>query len=371
MAMLKVSAFVLLLFCGELFACTGLRLTATDKAVVTGRTVEFGRVLKMSTAVIPHHYTFTGKSSKGDGLVYTAKYAAVGVYCFDEQVLMDGINEEGLVAAAFYFPGYAEYGEITEENQDRSLSPVEFPNWILTQFASLDEVREAIPTVVIAPTVTAGWGPTPPPFHYVVYDRQGRSLVIEPLGGELVVYENPIGTITNSPTFDWHLTNLINYLNLSPKNAQPMTLRGVELTPFGMGSGMVGLPGDFTPPSRFVRAALFSSYATPSKNGPEAVNQTFHLLNNFDIPKGIAVGKGESDFTQLTSVKEADSKRYYFKTYGNQTIRYLDLMKFDLDAEEIVSGPTSGASSSGYLQSLTDDSDRILPQRAQRGTEGV
>ena len=327
-------------------ACTGIRLTAKDGASVSGRTVEFGTVIDMSAAVIPRNYTFTGKTPKGDGLVYTAKYAAVGIYCFQDQVLMDGMNEKGLTAAAFYFPGFAGYTPVTEDNQKKALSPVEFPNWILTQFATLDEVKAALNSVVIAPTVIEGWGPIPAPFHYIIYDKQGNSLVIEPIDGKLKIHENKIGAFTNSPAFDWHMENLRNFINLTPFNADPITLRGVKLAPFGQGSGMVGIPGDFTPPSRFVRAAIFSSTAEPAKNSEKLVGQAFHILNQFDIPLGAARGKEngqvETDYTLLTSVKDPNSLKYYFKSYEDQTIRWVGLNEMNLNAAAIKSIGTTG-----------------------------
>lgn len=358
--MKKILLLFLLFATHHISACTGIRLTADDGASVSGRTIEFGEALDTKVAVIPKNYTFTGKAPKGDGLVYHSKYAAVGIYCFDYQVLMDGINEMGLVAASFYFPGYANYSDITEENQSKALSPVEFPNWILTQFATLEEVKAALSSVVIGPTVTKGWGETPPPFHYIVYDKSGDSLVIEPLDGKLVVYESKIGTITNSPTFDWHMTNLRNYINLTTFDAKPITLRGVELAPFGQGSGMVGLPGDFTPPSRFVRAAIFSSTATPSQDSQSAVYQAFHILNQFDIPIGIVNQKVDgivkTDYTQLTSVKDPKELRYYFKTYQDQTIQFIDLNHFDLNAKNIKSKGTQGRQLSVDISSYLSNS---------------
>jgi choloylglycine hydrolase len=330
----------------ELGACTGIRLTATDGSVVNGRTVEFDTPIDMYTAVIPRDFTFTGKTPEGNGLTYKSKYAAAGIYCFDYKVLMDGMNEKGLTAAAFYFPGYAQYATVTKDNQSKALSPVEFPNWILTQFATIDEVKEAISSVVIAPTVLKNWGDTPAPFHYVVYDKQGNSIVIEPLNGTLVVYDNEIGTITNSPTFDWHMTNLRNFINLRVFNVDPINLRGVELAPFGQGSGMVGLPGDFTAPSRFVRAAFFSSTAIPSKDANTSVNQAFHILNQFDIPVGFSRQREGADFsndyTMLTSVKDSEAIRYYYKSYDDQTIKFVDLKQVDLNAKTIKSIETKG-----------------------------
>lgn len=125
-------------------ACTGLMLTNKDGSTVSGRTVEFGIKIDASVAMVPRGYAFTGDTPSGDGLKYSAKHAAVGVYAYEDVKLMDGINDAGLVAGAFYLPTFADYTPVTKENQSKGLSPVEFPNWLLTQFASVDEVRKAV-----------------------------------------------------------------------------------------------------------------------------------------------------------------------------------------------------------------------------------
>ncbi len=343
---LFISFLICLISFTELTACTGILLRAKDSSVVTGRTVEFGTAIEASVAVIPRNFEFVGDTPRGKGKKYTSKYATVGIYCFKAKKVMDGINEKGLVAAAFYFPGYADYAHITSDNQSKALSPVEFPNWILTQFATIEEVKAALPSVAIAPTIVDGWGEAPPPMHYIVYDKYGKSIVIEPLNGTLVVYDNDIGVITNSPTFDWHLTNLNNYINLSPFPAKPINLRGLKLAPFGQGSGMVGLPGDFTPPSRFVRAAIFSTASVPSDNSDETVNQVFHILNQFDIPVGVvrqkSHGKTSFDATLFTSAKDANKLRYYYRSYDDQTIKFVELGQFNLNAKTIKDMKLSG-----------------------------
>jgi choloylglycine hydrolase len=316
-----------------------LKLIAKDDSVVHGRTLEFGVQVETSVVVVPRGYEFVGTTPQGPGLPYTAKYAAVGAIAYDNLAIMDGINEKGLAVGVFYFPGFAGYSKITEENQSKGLSPVEFSHWIVTQFATIEEVKSALSTVVIAPTVNKEWGDTPAPFHYIVYDNKGQSLVIEPINGKLKTYDNPLGVFTNSPTFNWHMTNLRNYINLTPVNAKPINLDGLTFAPFGQGSGMVGLPGDFTPPSRFVRAAIFSTTAIPSNTANEAVFQAFHILNQFDIPVGVAREKSNgvihSDYTLVTSVKDPQALKYYFKTYGDQSIKVVDLKKFDLNAKSI------------------------------------
>ena len=141
------------------------------------------------------------------------------------------------------------------------------------------------------------------------------------------------------------MTNLRNYVNLTPFNAKPIHVEGVEIAPLGQGSGMVGLPGDFTPPSRFVRAAIFSITATPSENSEKAVFQAFHILNQFDIPLGVArqevKGIVHTDYTLITAVRDPQTLKYYFKTYDNQTIQMVDLKSFDLNAREVKRAETA------------------------------
>ena len=321
------------------WSCTGLQLKAKDGSFVSGRTVEFGIPLDLSAVVIPRNYELKGTlPDASTGLTYRSKYASMGGATFGSTEILDGMNEKGLVVGSFYFPGYAQYASVTPDNKNKALSPTEFPNWILTQFASINEVKDGIKSVVIAPTTPKGW-PGLPPFHYVVYDKTGKSIVIEPINGQLKVYDNPIGILTNSPTFDWHLTNLSNYINLSPINAAPVTIDGFKLKQFGEGSGLHGLPGDFTPPSRFVRAAVFASTAIPADNAPQAVMQAFHILNQFDIPIGAVRDMEHNtvvpEFTLATTVKDPQSLKYYFRTYDDQTIRMVSMNAFDLNANKI------------------------------------
>lgn len=317
------------------WSCTGIELKAKDGTAINGRTVEFGMPLDLSGIVIPRNYELQGTLPNGKtGLTYRAKYAAVGGNTFGTPAIVDGLNEKGLTVGMFYFPGYAQYAKITPQNKASALSPVEFPTWLLTQFANVNEVKEGIKTVVIAPTTPKGW-PNLPPFHYVVYDKSGNSIVIEPINGELKVFDNPIGVITNSPTFDWQVTNLSNYINLSPINAAPVNVDGVKLKQFGQGSGMHGLPGDFTPPSRFVRAAVFSTSAIPSATAEQTVLQAFHILNQFDIPVGSVREGKNAESTLATTVKDPTNLKYYFRTFADQTIKVINLKTFDPNATTI------------------------------------
>jgi len=323
-------------------ACTGCQVTTRDGAVINGRTVEFGVFLDTSIVVVPRNYEFTGTTTLGPGKRWKSKYASVGMILVDNEVIVDGMNEKGLVTASFYFPGYAKYAVTTEKNRHISISSSDFTQWILSMFATVDEVREAIEKgeVAISPVLTPGFPPQVQPFHFIVYDRTGKSIVIEPLDGKLKIYDNPIGVITNSPTFDWHMTNLRNYVNLLAHTPDEVKVFGVTLKPLGQGAGMLGLPGDFTPPSRFVRATAFTATAVPAKTADGGVLQMFHILNNFDIPVGAARtiedGKVYSDYTMLTVVRDTKNLRFYFKTYEDQRIKMVDMKKFDLNGKRIL-----------------------------------
>jgi choloylglycine hydrolase len=328
---------------GQAIACTGIRLTAVDGSMVNGRTLEYGMDVPLSMEVIPRGNQMRGSTPMGAGLCFTSKYALVGSFLYDINFVMDGLNEKGLSVSFFLFPGFATYAEVTSENQAKALSPVEFPTWVLSQFATVDEVKNALSNVVVVPTLYREYGPTPPPLHYVVYDRKGDCIVIEPIDGKLVVTDNPIGVLTNAPSLNWHLTNLSNYVNLHSENAAPMQINGVTISQLGQGSGMLGLPGDFTPPSRFVRAAAFANAAIPMATADASIVQLFHLFNQFDLPFGTVRDiSGAMEKTSFTCARDPQSLKFYFRTYQDQTIQMVDLNKFDLNARKIkVLGLTS------------------------------
>ncbi len=332
---------LLLISQSEVNACTGIQLQTKDGTYVSGRTLEFGLFFETSVIVVPRGYEFTGQSTLGDGKRWKAKYASVGTIIADNKAILDGINEKGLSVGSFYFPGFAKYSVTTPVNRSISMSSSDFTQWIVSQFATVEEVRSAIENdeVAISSVLTPGFPPEVQPFHFIVYDKSGKSLVIEPLDGKLVLYDNPTGTMANSPTFDWHMTNLRNYIALNPNNIPPVSIFGKSFKQLGQGSGMLGLPGDFTPPSRFVRATVFSATAIPEDNATKGIRQVFHILNNFDIPVGVAREKHDgaihTDYTMLTTARDSKNLRYYYKTYDDQTIRMVDLSKFNFNAKRI------------------------------------
>jgi len=338
-------------------ACTGIRIVAEDGTVVRGRTMEFAIDIHSDVIMVPRGYARVGTTPDGkEGLKWKAKYASLGANGVGLPYLFDGLNEKGLAVGTFYFPGTAAYMPYQASDAGKTIAEWQVGSWMLENFATVDEVRENIGKIVVPSVVFPAWG-FAPPAHYVVYDASGKSIVVEYTGGKLHVYDDPLGVITNSPAFDWQMTNLHNYVNFSMTNVPAVKLGSVTLEPFGQGSGMLGIPGDFTPPSRFVRAVAFSHSVFPSKTGDDAVLETFHILNQFDIPKGAARehqkdehGNILADYTIWTDATDLKAKRFYFRTYENSRIRMVDLTRMNLDGTDIVTIAMKGGED---IQSLT------------------
>jgi choloylglycine hydrolase len=320
-------------------ACTGITIKPQDGSIISARTLEFAMDLRSNMIVVPSGTQSVG-TAPGDkpGLRWKTRYDIVGANAFDMPVTVDGLNEKGLYVGLFYFPGFAKYQEVKAEDFDKALAPWELGFFLLGTCSDVNEAVAAAHSVRVGETVQKDMGFVPP-VHFIVTDARGNSVVLEPIDGELKVHANPLGVMSNSPTFDWHMTNLSNYVTMSDKNVPRVDLAGKEIKGLGQGSGMLGLPGDFTPPSRFVRAAAFSKTALPVETAKGGVLQAFHILNQFDIPKGAARGlehgKEVSDYTLWTSASDLKNLRYYFRTYDNSRIRMVDLKAVDLGARQI------------------------------------
>jgi len=327
-------------------ACTGIRLKPEDGSVICARTLEFGTDLQSNIVVIPRGKTFVGSTPDGrPGLRWTTKYGTVGANAFGMPVTVDGLNERGLAVGLFYFPNYAKYQPIAPNDLERTLAPWELGTFLLGTAANVDEALAAARNVRVGEVVQRNFGFVPP-CHYVIHDAAGNCSVIEFVDGKMVVHDNPLGVFTNSPTFDWHLTNLRNYTNLRITNVPPVDLVGINLSGFGQGNGLLGLPGDFTPPARFVRAVAFAQSSVPAKSAREGVLQAFHILNQFDIPRGavreVSDGHEHIDYTLWTSAADLANRRYYFRTFANSQIRVVDLAKVNLDAADVATISMAG-----------------------------
>ena len=314
----------------RLQACTGGAITAKDGSVVVGRTLEFGMPLDSKIAIWPAGSEFTGAGVNGPGLKFTSQFGFLGASVGDylDQIL-DGVNEKGLNVGLFYYPGSAQYPLPTPESASKALAPGQLGTWILANCANVADVRAKIASVAVEPVALDTLNSVPE-VHFKVQDSSGACIVIEPVAGELKVHDNPVRVLTNSPEFPWHLTNLRNYLHLSAHNPANAVIGGLPLSPVGMGGGGLGIPGDFTPPSRFVRMSFFLHNLAEQPDSVAAVSTLFHVLNNFDIPLGSAhppAGTAEinPDFTSWTAVSQLKTPAFHWKTYGSQTVRVIDL----------------------------------------------
>ena len=339
--------------------CTGIRLSALDGTVVHARTLEFGVDLESTVILSPRGYRRTATTPDGQpGQSWQARYASLGADGLGLRVIVDGLNEKGLAVGLFYFPGSAGYLPYTPADAPNTVAPWELGSWILDQFASVEEVKAGIGRVVVPAVLLKAWN-LELEVHYIVHDASGQSLVIEYVDNQLHIHDNPLGVFTNSPSFDWHITNLRNYVNFSTTSHEPLQLGSVRLAPLGQGSGMLGMPGDFTPPSRFVRAVAFSQSIFPAQSGREAILNAFHILNNFDIPRGAAreahrdaEGNVLADHTIWTAASDLQARQFHFRTYANSQIRRVDLMAHDLDGDAILTVAMTGEEEIAPLTAL-------------------
>ena len=313
-------------------ACTALHLTAKDGGVVVGRTMEFGLDTKSDAVVVPAGTKLTSSlPDKSKGIHYTTKYGIVGLNFMEKHMIVDGMNEKGMYVGALYLPGYASYRKETPENAAKSMAPEDYVAWLLGNFSTVAEVKENYNKVLLVENPQKEIGGQSFPGHFLITDSSGASIVIEPIDKTLKLHKNPLGVLTNSPSFDWHMTNLSNYANLSAVNVKPLNFSDTTISTFGQGSGLVGLPGDFTPPSRLVRAVAFSQSAIKLPTATETVLQVFHVMNAFDIPFGSIQEKTKDaihyDYTQWTTVADLKNIKYAYKTYSDQSIHSIDVHK--------------------------------------------
>ena len=313
-------------------ACTDARVVAQDGSVVSARSMEFGAPTDSGLVVRPRGSKLQSPAPSGaSGLSWTAKYGYVYLDAFHIDGITDGLNEAGLGFGALYLPGFAGYETIAPPDNAKAMSNLQIGAWALSQFATVDEVKAALGGIHVWGEPLAAFGNAFVPLHYVLHDAKGNSIVLEWVGGKLNIYDNTVGVMTNSPTYDWQMTNLRNYVSLSPDNAKPVTVNGVQYAANGQGSGLLGLPGDPTPPSRLVQTVFALSSAVKPKNQTEALVLGQKLMNRVDLPAGLArdPSSGESDITQWVVFRDHTNKVYYYRTYEDMTLQAVDLKKLD------------------------------------------
>ncbi|HDR4882866.1 TPA: choloylglycine hydrolase [Bacillus cereus] len=316
--------------------CTSLTLQTKNFQHLFGRTMDFTLDMNQEVIIIPRRYQWNNIT----GETIRAKKAVVGMGInFGGRVMMaDGVNETGMTCATLYFPGFATYSNHIDSNKT-NVAPFDFVTWSLTQFNSVEEVRKSIDNIAFIDVPLPVLGITPP-LHWILADKSGACIVLEPTADGIKVYDNPIGVMTNSPEFSWHLQNLRQYIGLKSQPFAPTEWGDVLLSAFGQGSGSMGLPGDFTPPSRFVRAAYGKQNIQGIENEEEGISAIFHILSNCEVPKGAVITEdGILDNTIYTSAMCMESGTYYYHTYDCRQIIAIHLFHENLDTAEIKTYP--------------------------------
>jgi len=318
---------------GAALACTDFQVKAEDGSVVIGRSMEFAIDLKSEVVAFPRGINYTSVNEKGvKGITWTSKYGFLAVDAFGEQeAIMDGMNEAGLSIEFLWFPG----SQYQKAVPGKFIAVSDMAKWVLGSFATVDEVKQAVKKVKVISVYIEELNQAPG-MHCAVHDAQGNNIVIEFIGGETRVQDNPLGVMTNRPSIDWHLTNLRNYFSLAPEDITSRKLGGIEMESTGAGNGWLGLPGDWTPPSRFVKVAYLIHTAEPPKNAPAALNFAQHVMNTVDIPYGLVkehlAGRTIYGYTQWVVFKDLGNRVLYYYSYQDTALKKIEMRKLDLRA---------------------------------------
>jgi len=309
-------------------SCTVFQLKAGDGALIVGRSMEFAADLKYDIIVVPKNKAYASPGPGGtEGLAWKTRYGYVGMASFGmDYSLSDGMNEKGLALGVLWFEADAKWQDVAPGESKRALAQTMLGDWILGNCAGVDDVKREIRKLKVFkhtdPTAKLS-----PPVHIIVYDAKNGCIVIEYEDGTCRIYDNPLGFMTNAPRFPWQMTNLRQYVNLTSEIPGPYEVAGVTFSATGHGAGMFGLPGDFTPQSRFVRLAAFTRFADKQPDAERTLNLAQHILNTFDIPSGLVTDISPDkktvtkETTQWATFRDLTNLILYFKTYDNQNLR--------------------------------------------------
>ena len=348
-----VAAVVALNIPAPALACTAFQITSKDGAQIYFRSMEFGYPFNSKVLVVPRGTDFTGTAPGGKpGKKWTAKYGFVGLNAdIAPTLLADGQNEKGLALGMLYLPGFAQYLDPQAAPADKSIGSWEVLSYLLANCSSVDEAVAALQNDVYVAQQEFVPFKEVLAVHYWIGDNTGKVVIAEYVGGKLKIHDAPLGTLTNSPPYDWQTINVGNYVDISPVNVPLRQLGKFTSVNYGQGSGAIGLPGDMSPPSRFIRAALFSHWATPGATASDTVNLGFHVLNTFDIfngaiqsntadqtpnTKGFLTSSGQpklvnTDTTEWAVSHDRTNLKTYIRTYGGLKIQMVDLKAIDFD----------------------------------------
>ncbi len=303
--------------------CTAMTLQSQSDEMFFGRTMDFSHDIVPQLYIVPDSYVW---SSNVNNRQIKNCYQIIGLGQELDGIfsLFDGVNEKGLAAAALYFAGYAHYDTIID-NDTQPIASIDFVHYILGRCASVKELHYLLKNITIVgmPDPVTN---TVAPLHWMVADRSGACAVIEYTTRCLELVDNPIGVMSNSPDFHWHMTNLRNYIETSPTQPEKVYWDTIQLTPFGQAGGTVSLPGGFTSPERFVRTAYLKAHLPIPKDSREAIASCFHIMESVSIPKGAVItSRNTYDYTKYTAFINLSTCEYFYKTYDDISVRTASL----------------------------------------------
>lgn len=330
----------------EIFMCTAISFKTKDSYF--GRNLDLERGYNESVVITPRNYEFQMRCVKP----LTTHYAMVGMAAVVDNfpLYFEATNEQGVSMAGLNFPGNAYYGEVTEGKD--CIAPFELIPWVLGQCADMNEVKQLLQNLQLVHVNFSEQLPLSP-LHWMISGKEcssvaesGKtcSIVVESVKEGLKVYENPFEVLTNNPTFDYHVMNMNNYMGLSVGPAVTQFKETLLLQNYSLGMGAIGLPGDYSSASRFVRAFFVKENSVTEEDEKSSVNQFFHILNAVAMPKGCVWTKNGYEYTRYSSCCNADQGVYYYTTYDNFEIKSVDMYQTDLESETLSIYPVEGIS---------------------------
>ena len=299
-----------------------------------GRTLDYEFSYGEEITVMPRNFPLSFRHGGGTD----RHYAIIGMAHVADGYPMyyDAVNEKGLGMAGLNFAASARYSE--PEDGKQNVAQFEFIPWVLSQFASLGQARSAIEKINLVGTTYDSRYPAAK-MHWIIADKSG-AITVEPTEGGLKIYDNAPGVLTNEPPFDMQLFNLNNYMRLSPKQPENSFSDALDLGTYSRGMGGLGLPGDLSSMSRFVRAAFTKLNSLSGSGEAESVGQFFHLLGSVEQVRGCCeVAQDKYEITIYTSCFNADKGVYYYTTYNNRRITAVDMHRENLDSDSLARYP--------------------------------
>lgn len=318
--------------------CTCFTWETEDGRHLLGRTYDqCGDLQGNSVAVVPRNYPLRLEIDRNCQQYVRSRYAFGGmaIMGLESPVMVDGINEAGVMGGLLNYPGYAVY-DLVRDSRHMNIHPGFLTGYLLSQCASVEEAASLIPSLNLTAERIFGHEIS---IHYIFSDSTGEAIVVEPDQGGLQIYRDTIGVMTNSPGYPWQHTNLCNYASVSNSLGASHDFMDLKMGGASISSGGgFGLPGDYSSPSRFVRMAVMKHYAVKGVDELDGVSRMFHQFSAVNIPEGIVMRPQEEedpsyDQTLCVSAMCSESGTYYFSTCKSRRISAVRLRGMETGPE--------------------------------------